>query len=260
MPLSFDLSTTFHQRAFLSKVFGKFLKLVIGLVLLPLVAGEVWTVADLAPVGQWSQAWFISLGAGFVTWIVVFLFLPKTMWLYVLGHEFTHAVAAMLAGGKISSFQVTDKGGHVVTDKVNWWITLAPYFVPIYALIWSALWLSIDFYHPLKSYQPIFYFGLGLLWCFHLTFTTSMMHLRQTDLTSQGLIFSLATIAVINLFMFLIVFTLLAHDMTISTAGKHFLHRVALSYQITGREIMLVLGWGWKAVHAGGVTSGGHSA
>ncbi len=245
-------------------MFGKFLKLVIGLALLPLVAGELWTLVDLAraalPAGQWSQAWFLSMGAGFVTWLVVFFFMPKTMWLYVLGHEFTHAIAAMLAGGKISSFQVTDKGGHVVTDKVNWWITLAPYFVPIYALIWSALWLSIDFWHPLKPYQPIFYFGLGVLWCFHLTFTTSMMHLRQTDLTSQGVIFSWVIIALINLLMFLIVFALLAHDMTLFHAGQHFLLRARQSYVITGREMALVFGWAWDAVHGGGVTSEGHSA
>ncbi len=228
----------------------KLLKLVIGLALVPLVAGEVWTLIDLAraalPTGGWTQAWFVSLGAGVVTWLVVFFFLPRTMWLYVLGHEFTHALAAMLAGGKISSFQVTDKGGHVITDRVNWWITLAPYFIPIYALIWSALWLSIDFWHPLKAYQPIFYFGLGLLWCFHLTFTTSMLHLKQSDLSSQGFIFSIVVILLINLVMFLVVFALLAHDMTFAQIGTGFLHRVGQAYVITGREIALASSWAWN--------------
>ena len=112
------------------------------------------------------------------------------MWLYVLGHEFTHALAAMLAGGKVSAFQVSAKGGHVVTDRVNWWITLSPYFVPIYALIWMALWLTVDFCHPLKAWQPILYFGIGVFWCFHLTFTVSMLHLGQTDLSGQGIVFS----------------------------------------------------------------------
>src|SRR5271168_3672495 len=196
----------------------KLLKFVIALVLMPLLAGEVWTIIDLArhavPAGQWAQTWFISLAAGFGVWLVVYFLLPRTMWLYVLGHEFTHALAAMLAGGKISSFQVSAKGGHVITDRVNWWITLAPYFVPLYALVWSALWISVDFWYPLKAWQPIFYFGLGLLWCFHLTFTASMMHLKQTDLSSQGFVFSVAVIAAINLLMFLVVFALLAHGMT----------------------------------------------
>src|ERR1700677_1264994 len=172
----------------------KFLKLLIALALMPVVAAEIWTLIDLAraavPAGQWREAWFFAFGAGFVTWLVIYFFLPRTMWLYVLGHEFTHAVAAMIAGGKVSAFHVSAKGGHVITDRVNWWITLAPYFVPIYALIWMALWVTVDFYHPLTAWRPILYFGIGIFWCFHLTFTASMMHLRQTDLSSQGYIFS----------------------------------------------------------------------
>ena len=194
-PLQPNLSTTSEQPAFLIPVAVKLLKFVIALALMPLVAGEIWTLIDLAraaaPSGHWRETWFLSFGAGFVTWLLIYCLLPRTMWLYVLGHEFTHALAAMLAGGKISSFQVSAKGGHVVTDRVNWWITLSPYFIPLYTLIWMALWLSVDFWYPLKAYQPILYFGLGIFWCFHLTFTTSMIHLGQTDLSSQGLIFSI---------------------------------------------------------------------
>ena len=228
----------------------KFLKLVLGLALAPLVAGEVWTLIDLArasaPVGPW-QPWFISFGAGFVTWLVTFCFLPRTMWLYVLGHEFTHALASMLAGGKVSAFKVSAKGGHVITDRVNWWITLSPYFVPIYALIWMGLWLSVDFWHPLKEWQPILYFGLGVFWCFHLTFTASMMHLGQTDLSSQGLVFSVVVILLINLLFFLVLFTLLAHNLTLVSAGNLFLHRVGESYLFAGHEIARGADWAWRA-------------
>ena len=77
----------------------KFLKLIIALALVPLVAGEIWTLIDLAraasAAGPWGERWFISFGAGFLTWLLVFCFLPRTMWLYVLGHEFTHALAAI---------------------------------------------------------------------------------------------------------------------------------------------------------------------
>jgi len=232
-------------------VFAKLLKFVIALALAPLVAGEIWTLIDLAraaaPAGHWGEAWFVSFSAGFLTWAVVFFFLPRTMWLYVLGHEFTHALAAMLAGGKISSFQVSAKGGHVVTDRVNWWITLAPYFVPIYALIWMALWLSVDFWYPLQAWQPILYFGLGILWCFHLTFTGSMFHRGQTDLTSQGIIFSGVIILLINLIFFLFLFSLLAHDLTLAGAGRLFLDRVGRVYIFTGNEIKRGAAWIWGA-------------
>lgn len=225
----------------------KLLKFVIALGLAPLVAGEIWTLIDLAraaaPAGHWGESWFVSFCAGFVTWAVVYAFLPRTMWLYVLGHEFTHALAAMIAGGKIHSFQVSAKGGHVVTDRVNWWITLSPYFVPIYALVWMALWLTVDFYYPLKAYQPVLYFGVGVLWCFHLTFTASMFHLRQTDLSSQGIFFSLVVILMINLIFFLLLFSILARDLTMAGAGHLFLDRVGDSYLFTWNE--MVRGWTW---------------
>ncbi len=230
----------------------KFLKFIIALALAPLVAGEIWTLIDLgkmaAQAGQWRDGWAIAFGAGFITWLLIFIFLPRTLWLYVLGHEFTHALAAMAAGGKISSFQVSAKGGHVVTDRVNWWITLSPYFVPLYALIWMGLWISVDFWYPLMAYQPILYFGLGIFWCFHLTFTTSMIHLKQTDLSSQGLFFSIVIILLINLIFFLLLFSVLAHQLTWTGAGRLFLAKVGQSYVFVANKIVQGLNWSWNAL------------
>jgi hypothetical protein len=228
----------------------KLLKFLIALVLMPLVAGEVWTLIDLAQAvgttGPFAETWFLWLGAGMVAWLILYFLLPRTTWLYVLGHELTHAIFAMLAGGKISSFQVTAKGGHVVTDKVNWWITLSPYFVPLYALIWMALWISIDFYHPLKDWQPALYFGIGVLWCFHLSFTFSMIHLGQTDLTSQGTIFSIVVILLTNLVFFILLFALLAHTMTWAVCGNLFLQRVGDSYLVTAHYLHHAVLWAWS--------------
>lgn len=133
-----------------------------------------------------------------------------------------------------------------MTDRVNWWITLAPYFIPIYALIWMGLWLSVDFWYPLKEWQPVLYFGLGVFWCFHLTFTVSMFHLGQTDITTQGILFSLVIILLINLIFFLVLFALLAHNVTWLGAGKIFWHRVAQSYLWTGNEIVQGATWAWS--------------
>ena len=233
-------------------MFVKLLKFLIALALLPLVAGEIWTLIDLSraaiPAGQWRDAWFVSFGAGFVAWILVFIFLPRTMWLYVLGHEFTHALAAMLAGGKVSAFKVSAKGGHVMTDRVNWWITLSPYFVPLYALIWMAIWVSVDFWYPLTAWQPILYFGLGLFWAFHVTFTVSMFHLEQTDLSSQGILFSAVIILLFNLIFVLLLLSILTHDMRM--AGNLFLQRTGHSYLFTWQEIVRGAAWAkseWQA-------------
>jgi hypothetical protein len=222
----------------------KFLKFLIALALLPLVAAEVWTLIDLArvsiPSAQWRESWFVSFILGFIAWLIIFIGLPRTLWLYVLGHEFTHALAVMMAGGKITSFQVSSTGGHVMTDRVSWWIGLAPYFVPIYALVWMALWLTVDFYHPLKLWLPVFYFGIGFFWAFHVTFTVSMLHPRQTDLSREGYLFSGVIIALFNLITVLLLLALLGHDLP--RAGRAFWQRIESSYVIAGHEIAA----GWK--------------
>jgi len=232
-------------------VFAKFLKFLIALALLPLLAGEIWALIELARLaasqGKWSDTWVFALVAGSAIWLAVFLLLPRPMWLYVLGHEFTHALAAMLAGGKVTAFKVTSKGGHIMTDRVNWWIALSPYFVPIYAFIWIALWLTINFYYPLNKWQPLLFFGIGLFWCFHLTFTVSMFHLRQTDLTSQGVIFSAVIILVFNLAVFLAPASLLSHDL--KKAGQTMLHCTAQSYVITGQGMKSAADWALKTWH-----------
>jgi hypothetical protein len=188
--------------------------------------------------------WFVSLLAGFFAWLLVFFLLPRTMWLYVLGHEFTHALAAMLAGGKVSAFKVTAQGGHVMTDKVNWWIALSPYFVPIYALIWIALWLTVDFYYPLHAWLPILFFGIGLGWAFHVTFTISMLHPRQTDLSREGYLFSAVIILFFNLAIILIPFSLLTHNLPL--AWNLFVDRTTQAYTYAGNEIMHGLAWAQK--------------
>jgi hypothetical protein len=225
---------------------ARFLKFLIALVLLPLVAGEILALIDLAwlsaPAGEWREAWFVSLCAGFLTWFIIFFLLPRTMWLYVLGHEFTHALAAMLAGGKVSAFRVSSRGGHVMTDRVNWWIALSPYFIPIYALIWMGLWVTVDFYHPLKPWQPILYFGIGLFWSFHLTFTASMIHRRQTDLSGEGYIFSGVVILMVNLAAVLLLLSFLTHDGLVG-AIRLLGGRVEQAYGWTFLEISRLAAW-----------------
>jgi hypothetical protein len=230
---------------------GHLLKTLIALALLPLVAGEVWTLIDLAqaaiPAGEWHSAWFASLAAGGAIWILIFNLLPRTLWLYVLGHEFTHALAAMLAGGKVSAFKVSSKGGHVLTDRVNWWIALSPYFVPIYALIWIALWLTVDFYYPLKAWQPVLYFGIGLFWAFHLTFTYSILHSHQTDLSREGYPFSIVVILLFNLLFFLLLLSLLTHDF--ARSWTTFVHRSGHCYILAGHAILHGATWAQQAWH-----------
>ncbi len=137
----------------------RFVKFLVGLALAPLLAGVFWALLDLSRLlwtaREWGHPWFWALGGGLALWLAIWLLLPRPLWVYVLGHELTHALAVYLHGGKVHQFKVTSAGGHIVTDKSNWFIALAPYFIPLYSLFWIALWWSINFYHPLGRYAPV---------------------------------------------------------------------------------------------------------
>lgn len=214
---------------------GRWLKFFIAILLLPLLAAEMWLMVDLAQASlaaeRWQAGWFVNFCSGFGAWLLIFLILPRAMWLYVLGHELTHAWAVMLAGGKVSGFHVSSQGGLVVTNRVNWWIALSPYFVPLYALIWACLWITIDyFYYPLGQWDAVLFFGLGLFWAFHLTFTISMLHPRQTDLSHEGYVFSAVIILMFNLLTVLLLLVPLARDITVAKAGQLFLLHARACY------------------------------
>ena len=72
--------------------------------------------------------------AGMILFVILYLITPQNvlMYVYVFGHEVTHALWAKLFGGRVADhFHVSLEGGHVLTDRVNTWIALAPYFFPI---------------------------------------------------------------------------------------------------------------------------------
>src|SRR5438093_4529543 len=82
--------------------------------------------------GGADTTWVPAL-AGAACWVVIYLLLPRPMWIYVFGHELTHALWVWLFGGSVKKFKATSSGGHVVVDKTNFLISLAPYFFPLYA-------------------------------------------------------------------------------------------------------------------------------
>jgi hypothetical protein len=144
----------------------------------------------LAHSGGFTQVWMPML-AGAACWVVVFLLLPKPMWVYVFGHELTHAVWTWIFGGKVKRFKARSSGGHVITTKNNFLIALAPYFFPLYAvLVVLAFVIGDVLWHWPRIYLPWFYLLLGAAYAFHVTLTSEILKTRQTDITSQGWLFS----------------------------------------------------------------------
>jgi hypothetical protein len=182
----------------------RWVKFVIGLFLLApawILTKTFFTIFTRAAVDHafWltEEFWFFSLGS--ILWIVAFLALPRPLWIYVFGHELTHAVWVWVMGGRVSEFRITGGGGHIVTDRVNTWIALAPYFFPIYSVIVIALYGFAGLFWDLAPFRPLLFMLIGATWAFHLTFTVWMIPKGQPDLAYGGTFFSLVLIYLLNL-------------------------------------------------------------
>ncbi|MGD9612727.1 MAG: hypothetical protein AB7V22_07470 [Kiritimatiellia bacterium] len=137
--------------------------------------------------------------SGIALWAIVWLFLPPLTRTYVLGHELTHALWAVLFGGKASGLTVSERGGSVRVSKTNVWVTLAPYFFPLYTFLVALVWvLSVWLVPAVKPYSPLFTFWIGLTWSFHLTFTIRFLAWNQPDVREHGRLFSYALIYALN--------------------------------------------------------------
>jgi hypothetical protein len=104
-------------------------------------------------------------------------------------------------GGRVSKFRVSGEGGHIVTNRTNFLIALAPYFFPLYSVLAIAVYGIASLFFNVASYGQLLYATLGVTWAFHLTFTCWMIPKNQTDLSDHGTFFSLVFIYVMNLLL-----------------------------------------------------------
>lgn len=167
--------------------------------------------------GSADTTWVPFL-AGAVCWGVVFGLLPKPMWIYVFGHELTHALWTWLFGGRVKRFKATSNGGHVVVSKTNFLITLAPYFFPLYAVLVFLVFLIGHLLWDWSSFLVWFHLLLGAAYAFHVTLTWQVLQTRQTDITSQGWLFSAVVIFLGNVGVLLLGIPLLTAKVSLLTA------------------------------------------
>ncbi|MEI7730545.1 MAG: M50 family metallopeptidase [Verrucomicrobiota bacterium] len=201
-------------------MFSKWIKFFIGLLLLPVCYGAGKTLwLTLKASGSADTTW-IPMLAGAACWLVVFILLPAPMYIYVFGHELTHAVWAMLFGGRVKKFKVSSNGGHVVVTKDNFIITLAPYFFPIYAALVILLFGVGHLVWNLQPYQVWFHLLLGIAYSFHVTLTWHILKTRQSDITSQGYIFSAVIIFLGNALVLLIALPLLTKNVGLDMVAR----------------------------------------
>ena len=196
----------------------KWCKTIIAILLLPVCAGALeafWRV--LRGSGGADTTWVATLG-GAACWLVIYLLLPRPMWVYVFGHELTHVLWTWLFGGRVKRFKATSGGGHVVITKTNFLISLAPYFFPLYAVLVVLVFLTGHLIWNWTAYAPVFHLLLGGAYAFHVTLTGHILKTRQSDITEQGYIFSAVIIFLGNITVLIIGVPLLAAGTGVTTA------------------------------------------
>jgi hypothetical protein len=196
----------------------KWCKTIIALLLLPVCAGAasaLWRV--LRASGNADTIWVVFL-SGAACWLVIYLMLPKPMWVYVFGHELTHALWTWLLGGRVRGFRASGKGGHVVVTKSNFLIALAPYFFPFYAALVVVVFIVGHFIWDWHPYVVWFHLLLGAAYAFHVTLTWHILKHHQSDISEQGYLFSAVVIFLGNVSVLMTGVPVLAARVSLLTA------------------------------------------
>ncbi|HXM73905.1 MAG TPA: hypothetical protein VN904_01420 [Chthoniobacterales bacterium] len=210
----------------------RWLKFVIAIFLLPICAvlsQTFFTAFARAAVAQrlWAGEgfWFFSLGA--VLWLIAFFGLPRPILVYVFGHELTHAFWVLIMGGRVSQFRVGREGGHIITNRTNFWIALAPYFFPLYSILAIAIYGVLSLFYNMQPYGRLLYAIVGASWAFHFTFTCWMIPKSQTDLKDHGTFFSLVVIYLMNLLLLSVMLILASPQITFASFGADLLTNIS---------------------------------
>ena len=196
----------------------KWFKFFAGILLLPVCAGAATALWKIVVVSGHADTIRVTTLAGACCWLAIYFILPKPMWIYVLGHELTHALWAWLFGGQVKRLKVTSKGGHVIVTKTNFLIALAPYFFPLYAAIVVAVFVGGHLIWNWQGFQVWFHLLLGAAYAFHVTLTFHVLQSRQTDITEHGYLFSAVIIFLGNAGLLLLGLPLLTAKVDILTA------------------------------------------
>jgi len=168
-------------------------------VLVPFCAGFTWQLAAMAADATYkpdTPYYFVWGGLGY---LIIHLLFKKPILAYVVGHEMTHALFAMLFGGKVTSLHASNRGGRVTITRSNFLITLAPYFFPLYTFLALLLYGVAHAAHAQGIALDILVFVSGATFAFHVMLTLVFLGTDQTDIREHGQIFSYPLIYLFNI-------------------------------------------------------------
>lgn len=202
----------------------KWLKAIIAVFLLPLCIGGAKALWRVLKESGASDTFWVAFLAGALCWIVIFMLLPRPMWLYVVGHEMTHAIWTWIFGGKVKKMKVSSKGGHVIISKSNFIIALAPYFFPFYAFVLVVLFGAGHLIWGWSKFWVVFHLLLGVAYAFHITLTIYILRTEQSDITEHGYFFSFVIIFLGNILVPMLCIPVLTERIGLFRVFEWWLH------------------------------------
>lgn len=213
----------------------KWVKTIIAILLLPLCLGATRALFLVFQASGGAEKVWVPMLAGAACWVIVFLLLPKPMWIYVVGHEMTHAIWAWIFGGSVKTFKAGADGGHVVVTKSNFVITLAPYFFPLYVVLVVLIFIAGHLLWGWNRYMVWFHLLAGAAYAFHVTLTAHVLRTKQSDITQQGYLFSAVIIWLGNVLVLLLGVPLITGRVGLVTAFRWVLESTGQVLEKFGR-------------------------
>ena len=209
---------------------AKFIKFFIGIGLIPACLGiTVGTYrlyfSHLTIVRE--QFWFL---AGFAAYVLVYSVLQNPIKTYVFGHELTHAIWTWMFRGKVMSFNAGSSGGSVTVSKTNVFISLAPYFFPVYTAMAIVVYLAARTFWKVESYFDVYRFVLGFSWAFHLILTAYVLLKGQEDVRENGAVFSAFFLYLTNVLCFGLLWVYLSDHVTLGEYFRRIWDQIGLQY------------------------------
>ncbi len=186
-------------------VTGIVLRFLASLLLWPLAAGLWAALFELLWRLPWSQGSLPWFAAGFGVYALLQALFWRPIFLYVMGHELTHALAAVVQGGKADDLRVSTQGGRVSVNRDNLLVNLAPYFFPLYTAGACLVWIVAA-----PRFVPLISALVGFTLAFHFSLTFFSLKQHQSDIAEVGWFFAIPLILAVNALICVLVLRLLA--------------------------------------------------
>jgi hypothetical protein len=133
---------------------------------------------------------FVCCGGFILFFISFFLFGPPVK-SYIIEHELSHVLFALLSGAKVKHMSLRREGGYIKTDKVNIIVSLAPYSLPLYTIFIIGVHKILSYVIASNILSLSLYFLFGVSLSFHIIATIHYIQIEQPDLKRYGYFSSL---------------------------------------------------------------------